>query len=448
MPPALAALITIWLIVYLFRRDSRLDGNASPALWIPFWWLFFACTRAATEWLSMFGIPVPSGSLEEGSAIDRIVYIGLIIAGVRVLVRRNITLQEVARENIWLTVFLAYSLLSVCWSDYPFVSLKRWIKVVGHPIMALIVLTERDREAAVIKLIKRCAYVLIPLSILFIKYYPEWGRGFDAWSGVASNRGVGLNKNMLGLICLIIGYVVIWRLCQFPILLTAHKEPNEKLLLIGIGAANAWLLILSESKTPLVSLAVALFIVWMCGLKWVNKKMIWLYILFIGMIILSSQWIFNIYEVFLRMLGKDPTLTDRTLVWRDVLSMDFNPIFGTGFESFWLGDRLKKMWELWAFQPNQAHNGYLETYITLGAIGLALLIGLLLATFVKAQREITYNFEWGRFRLGFLFALIVFNWTEAAFKTTHPMFFMFYLITIDLAFRKQSNSMDHREINV
>jgi hypothetical protein len=33
--------------------------------------------------------------------------------------------------------------------------------------------------------------------------------------------------------------------------------------------------------------------------------------------------------------------------------------------------------------------------------------------------------------LGFLAAVILYNWTEAAFKTLNPIWFVFYLIALD-----------------
>ena len=46
---------------------------------------------------------------------------------------------------------------------------------------------------------------------------------------------------------------------------------------------------------------------------------------------------------------------------------------GTGFESFWLGPRLDKIWSVYRWRPTQAHNGYLEIYLNLGWIGIMLL---------------------------------------------------------------------------
>src|SRR2546426_11639886 len=53
--------------------------------------------------------------------------------------------------------------------------------------------------------IKRCAYVLIPLSIVFIKYYPELGRFYDEWTGRAFYTGVTTNKNLLVYLLLVFG---------------------------------------------------------------------------------------------------------------------------------------------------------------------------------------------------------------------------------------------------
>ena len=61
------------------------------------------------------------------------------------------------------------------------------------PIMALIVLTEPDPEEALKRLMKRCAYVVVPVSILWIKYYPELGRGFSPWGG-GESRGIAAGK--------------------------------------------------------------------------------------------------------------------------------------------------------------------------------------------------------------------------------------------------------------
>ena len=131
-------------------------------------------------------------------------------------------------------------------------------------------------------------------------------------------------------------------------------------------------------------------------------------------------------------LSRGSDLSGRTLLWARLLSGDTNPIFGTGFESFWLGERPRHLLEgLFYYIPNEAHNGYLEIYLTLGLIGLFILIALFIATFWKIRRQLFRNFEWGRYRLGLLLAIVLYNWTEAGFKTIAPISFVFYMIAID-----------------
>src|SRR5438876_11894780 len=53
-------------------------------------------------------------------------------------------------------------------------------------------------------------------------------------------------------------------------------------------------------------------------------------------------------------LGRNSTLTGRTVIWQQVLDLVRNPLFGTGVESFWLGDRLQKMSDLYWGHRNAA----------------------------------------------------------------------------------------------
>ena len=108
--------------------------------------------------------------------------------------------------------------------------------------------------------------------------------------------------------------------------------------------------------------------------------------------------------MLLHALGRDSTLTGRTDIWRQVLDLHTNPLVGVGFESFWLGERLRKIGELYWWQANEAHNGYLETYLNLGLIGLFILVGWIVAAFRKSRLEFLGNFEFGRFRSSYFVA--------------------------------------------
>jgi exopolysaccharide production protein ExoQ len=432
LPPQLALLLTLALIIFLFRRDIREKPDISSALWLPLLWLVLACSRSVTQWLNIFGLPVSGAtSVEEGSPLDASFYFAMIIAGFCVLLKRQVRLSEVVVNNGWLIAFLLYCFISIAWSDFPFVAFKRWIKILGHPIMVLIVLTEPDPEEALIRLMKRCAYVVVPISILWIKYYPHLGRKYDRWTGMAMSNGITLHKNLLGGVCLILGFFFFWLLLKTWKTERSTWRRNELRLIAGFLIGIWWLFSQAHSATSQISLLIGLLVVVFVGIRSINKNFIGTYMLAALALIAAVELTFGISGRLSEALGRGSTMSGRTVLWTRLLELNTNPILGTGFESFWLGERLTQLEGIFFFIPNEAHNGYLETYLTLGLIGLFLLIGLFVATFWKIRRELFRNFEWGRYRLGFLAAVVVYNWPEAAFRTLSPIWFAFYLIAMD-----------------
>jgi O-antigen ligase len=209
------------------------------------------------------------------------------------------------------------------------------------------------------------------------------------------------------------------------------KRRNELILIALFGCMIIWLLHMAQSSTSLVAVLIASASMVFVGLRLVKPQYMGPYLLAAAVTGVVAEGVFGIYSSFLKLLGKSPTLTDRTLVWHDLLQIQINPIIGTGFESFWMGDRLKLLWAKWWWHPNQAHNAYLETYLNLGLVGLFLLLGWFVATFQKARRDLVKGSDWGRFRMAFLLASIFYGWTEAAFKALDPVYFISFLIAMD-----------------
>ena len=433
MPPPVATLLTLGFVAFLFRRDIRERPDVSGALWFPLIWLVIACSRGPSLWLNIFGLPGGGGgqSVEEGSPLDAWFFFSLTAMGFCVLIKRQVRISEVVYNNRWLIAFLLFCFISIAWSDFPFVAFKRWIKILGHPIMALIVLTEPNLEEAVIRLLKRCAYVVVPVSILFIKYYPQLGRSFDPWSGMGANNGIASDKNALGADCFILGFFFFWYLLQIWPLERSKFRRNELFLTGGFLIAIWWLFSQAHSATSLTSFFIGALVVVFVGLRSRNKNFIGTYLLVALVLLAVAELAFGASGHFSEALGRGSGMSGRTLLWTHLLKVDINPILGTGFESFWLGKRLEQLEGIFFYIPNQAHNGYLETYLTLGLIGVFLLIGLLIATFWKTRLELFRNFEWGRYRLGFLAAIVLYNWTEATFKTVSATWFLFYIIAMD-----------------
>jgi O-antigen ligase len=431
MPPIVALFLTVAFVVFLYRRDIQERPNVTGALWLPLLWMLILGSRSVALWLDTLGLPTVFGSLEEGNPLDSTVQLTFIAAGVYVLNRRQVSLGEIFGNNGWLMAFLLCCFISIAWSDFPFVAFKRWIKILGHPIMALIILTEPDAEEALTRLMKRCAYILIPFSILFIKYYPEWGRGFEFWTGQGFNVGVTTNKNSLGVDCFILGLFFFWHLLQIRRTPRSKARRNELLLTLGFLYMIGWLLWKANSQTSFLSLLIGMLTIVLIDLPFVNKRLIGVYALLVVVTLTVTELVFGIYGHVVGVSGHDATIAGRAELWGDLLALRTNPIFGVGFESFWLGGRLKTISESRWWHPTEAHNGYLEIYLDLGLIGLFMLAGLIIATFRKIRLALLRNFQFGRFRLGFLVATVFYNWTESSFRGLSFVWCIFYIIAME-----------------
>ena len=433
LPPQLALFLTLAFIVFLFRRDIRERPNVSGALWLPLLWLVLTCSRSFSEWLYIFGLPLRGGaSNEEGSPVDACFFYAMATAGLFVLIKRQVSLSEVLQRNGWLVAFIAYCFISVVWSDYPLISFKRATKIFGHPIMALIVLTEPDFEEALRRLMKRCAYVVVPISILWIRYYPRLGLSYDDWSGMQVIQGIGFGKNSLGADCLILGFFFFWHLLQTWRTERNTERRNELWLTAGFLIGSLYLLRLSHSATSTICLFVAILIVVFVGIRPRIKNLIGTYMLAALVLLVAAQLAFGISGSLSESLGRGSGLSGRTDLWAHCLEFQSNPILGAGFEGFWFPERREKIAAFYkTFRPGGSHNSYLDIYLDLGLIGLSLLIALLIATFWKIRLELFRNFEWGRYRLGFFVAVVLHAATERTFGSYGPLCFVFYIIALD-----------------
>src|SRR3989449_9603612 len=86
--------------------------------------------------------------------------------------------------------------------------------------------------------------------------------------------------------------------------------------------------------------------------------------------------------------------------------------FGAGFESFWLGERAMSLWKTHWWHPNQAHNGYLEVFLNLGGLGVALLSFVMAWGYQNVVVALHRDPELGRLKLAFFVVALLYNLTE------------------------------------
>ncbi len=353
MPSELFLVLTLAFILFLFRRESRYRRKVSAALWIPLIWFLIAGSRFVSAWFD----PRPASyraAIEDGSPIDATVFLCLILSGIYVLKQRHVTIAKFFRSNRWLTLFLLFCLISALWSEFPFIAFKRWIKVLGHAVMILIVLTDPDPFEAMRTLLKRVGFVLVPLSILLINCYPRWGQGFDPVTGEPSYTGAATDKNALGHLCMIVGIFFFWNVLQAFKIKNRTVRRNELCLSVLLLGLTCWLLKMSSSATSLVTFVVGVLTIGFLGIRFVDKRRVGIYLLAGIFAFAAAESLFGIYDNLVHTLGRNLDLTDRTELWPNLLKLQPNPIFGAGFESFWMGQRLDELWARYSWYPNEA----------------------------------------------------------------------------------------------
>jgi exopolysaccharide production protein ExoQ len=431
MPPAIASIIFTTGILGLFYLDRHEDSRVSKAIWVPAAWLFLISSRPLSLWLGMAAPNLDaadaSQALEDGSPIDRNVFIVLLLAAVVVLVARGDRVGPLLRKNRVILVFFLFCAVSIFWSAFPFVAFKRWTKALGDMGMVLIILSESDPLAALKRLMTRLGFLLFPLSILFIKYYPDLGRRLTK-SWTEEPIGVSMQKNELGLDCMLYGVLFLWMLVS---VYRDREDPSRRRRLLAYGTIITmimWLLPQCNSTTSMTGLVSAGGVMWLASRP--SRKPAVVHLLVIAVLGMAlTALFFDPGGGMVQALGKDPTLTGRREGWTLLLSLHTNPWVGTGFESFWLGPRLKTLRDaLDGFPINEAHNGYLEVYLNLGWAGICF-VALLLATgYKRVIAAIRRNPAKGSLFLGFLICTLFYSFTEAAFRLMSPAWFVLLLV--------------------
>jgi len=406
-------------------------------------WCLISSTRPVGVWLYLLGVPgLGSDDPTQGNLPERLFYGTLALIGIVVLLRRATSLGTLVRENAWLFLLLLYMVVSIAWSDYPMVSFKRWIKASGAVVMALVVLTEANPMEAVAAVIRRCAYIHIPLSVMVIKYFREIGVSWD-YFGESSWIGIATSKNTLGQVAAISALYFVWEWLR-----RAGSKGDRAIRAIYI-AMSVYLLKGSDDSVSMTSItvfALLLFVFW--RLQRLRVRPVQGARFFVGtsaiilgiLVVVITHALIHFPEdsllgMAVKTLGRNMTFTGRTEIWHDVFQVaSRSPLVGVGYGAFWIGRLANIPWtEQFSWTLGQAHNGYVDTYLQLGWVGVFLLLAVILSTMPKIVRSLHVDFEYGRFRMTFFLAILFVNIMESTFlRGDHYLWFLFLLTALSV----------------
>jgi exopolysaccharide production protein ExoQ len=433
MGPNLALFLCVLYIFWLIARDRRRLANVSAATWIPTLWVIILGSRPISNWFGMEIHEVGAAAYLEDSPLDRFIFLTLIVSAFLTLQKRRVPWRNLRANNKCLVIYFAYFLISVLWSVSPFVAFKRWIKDLGNVLMVIVILSEADPIEAVKVVFRRCLYVLIPLSVVLIKYFPDLSHFYDPWEGHQSVNGIALSKNSLGSVVSACTLFLVWELLQRNKMRPRAPTKIEIINIFFLLGLAVWLLYKANSATSISCTVLGSAGLVAMSLPLVRKRLYRSapFIVIGGCVLLVLSSVFGLKGAVFQLLGRDETLTGRTEIWTAVLSEKINPLIGAGYYSFFMGPRVEKFAEVYSFSITQAHNGYIQTYLDGGIIAVCALGAMVLSAGRNIKRKLDSEPYWASARIIFCLIVLVSNWTEATFSRLSISWFVLLLVMIE-----------------
>ena len=436
MPPLLAAIICACGIAGLYYLDGDKTVRTSKALWLPIVYLWIIGTRPVSDWLSgaVYGFGTDY-TASAGSPIDVAIFALLLVSALGVLIRRGRRVFPLLLPNWPILVYFLFCLFSVTWSSQPEVALKRWIKSIDDLAMVLVVVTDPRPAAAFKRLISWVGFILLPLSVLLIRYFPLLGRGY-AVDGSLINKGAATGKNMLGVIVLVISLCTLW---QVLTLWRSKAMPGRRRHLLAQGVLlvfGIWLLRLANSSTSLACFIFGGVFIFATNRPTFRRQPARVHALcLVVLLVAATMLLFGGQAVVASALGRQSNLSGRTEIWAAAIPAVPDALIGAGFESFWMSPmnvtKFAQGLVGWYHpeQLNEAHNGFIEVYLNLGWIGVCLIACVLMNGYLCGIAAFKRNPHLGGLMLAYIVVAPVYSITEAGFRSLDPIW-MFLLLAM------------------
>jgi exopolysaccharide production protein ExoQ len=282
------------------------------------------------------------------------------------------------RRATWILPFLMVA--STVWSQGHAESARAGLEYVATAVCAVFA-ASLLKPRAFISALTVCLVIVALLSVVFGK------QTVDPLTGSSAFVGVFASKNQLGF------FTSMMLLAAVALLIDGRQPlPARMLGLVALVLAMP-LLVLTRSGTAILSSVLA------CMVLVANLIMSRLSrherarLLGAGVVILLPVAIIAVIAgddmktLLLDAMGKDATLTGRTLLWAHAMELiPQHPLFGYGYQAFWRQDSVEAESLWYEFHVDgrygfHFHSTYIETAVELGYIGAAALVATLLRVF-------------------------------------------------------------------
>ncbi len=297
------------------------------------------------------------------SPVSRAVIL-LMIGGTLLPMVRQFRLLRYRRAVYPLLPYIAVAVASVAWSQDAEVSLRKLLSFLLTTAFAFY-FAARFSARSQVRMVLIATSLLAVASVALVVLAP--GAAVDHNQHAGAWQGVFAGKNTCAMVMAVgLAAAIVYR----------PRGPVLRCLKVCLMAMFAGIILMADSSSALVVIAllwISLPVLAHLARYQKPTRAVLLSLLFLAGSLLAIA-VVTYLPVLLKLLNRDPTLTGRTDIWKAVLQSIFkHPLLGYGYGAFWLGLKGESanvvLAVKWAI-PN-AHNGFLDVWLSLGAVGLA-----------------------------------------------------------------------------
>jgi exopolysaccharide production protein ExoQ len=324
---------------------------------------------------------------------------------------------------ICLLAYLAFAGASVLWAFSPAISLVRFVQQAMIVTSIVLPAMWATREADMM----RGLFLCFTFAVILNGFFVLDGSVDTVNCSIASfcYQGYFEGKNYLGecaaVACLLSLHEIVYR-------------GWRRALGIIVLASAIVLIFLSDSKTALgliiVSPLLARLTLTVRKLTRISPAIVLLSIPFCYVIVSRVTHV-DLIDRMAYYLYHDATLTGRTIIWGFVqYEIQLRPLLGWGYQSFWLvpGSPSSAAPGWVKMMPN-AHNGYYDTELEMGYVGLAFLYVFITATLHAVGRVADRDPARARLLLSLALFFIMWNYFESLWMRGFEFLWIVFLIT-------------------
>ena len=266
-----------------------------------------------------FGTKMPFGekiteaeNIGTSNIVNQIVFGTLFICSIFLLILKRRELHELIGKEKFFTIFLVWCLVTVLWSNYTFVSFKRYIQYLTTVTVFLSVLLHVKDTRRILNVFKIILGGYLIVALLTILTIPGAKDRHGIW------RGIAAHKNTLGQTSLL-------ALIFFTAIVNLKQSLKSKTVIIFFIMIGLVLLFGSKSSTSIFTALIifTLSLTFMLDILFepigIRKTVSLLSVFVFGFLfVLIILIVPEIIEAVVGRAGKDLTFTGRVDLWLDV----------------------------------------------------------------------------------------------------------------------------------